>query len=139
LGRIAAAGAAFVSRGDDSGTHRAEQSLWPVSPDGQWYKKAGSGMGATLNIAMGLGAYVLTDRASWLNFGNRPADMGIVFQGDPALFNPYGYLPVSAMRHRHVKADTARKVEHWLTGAKGQAAIAAYRINAQQVFFPNAR
>lgn len=136
--RIASSKSSFVSRGDNSGTHTAEQSLWPAPPSGAWYKQAGSGMGATLNTAMGLGAYVFADRASWLNFGNKPTDMGIVFENDPALFNQYAFLPVSAQLHPHVRSDLAVAVEDWLTGLAGQAAIASYTLAGTQLFFPNA-
>ena len=129
----------FVSRADDSGTHKAELRLWRVPPKGRWYHETGSGMGATLNTGVALGAYVLTDRASWLNFGNRPDTMGIVFEGDSALFNQYSFLPVPNHRHPHVAADAAGKVETWLTSAKGQAHIAAYRVQGVQLFFPNAQ
>ncbi|MGB1234946.1 MAG: substrate-binding domain-containing protein [Planktomarina sp.] len=136
--RLQSAQATFVSRGDDSGTHKAEQALWPTPPIGAWYKEAGSGMGATLNTAMGLGAYVLTDRASWLNFGNKSDDMAIVFENDPALFNQYTLLPVSAVRHPHIRSDLAAEVENWLASATGQATIAGYTLQDKQLFFPNA-
>ena len=143
LARVAAARDVFVSRGDDSGTHRRELSLWktagvnPDTADPAWYRAAGAGMGATLNVAAGMGAYVLADRASWLNFANKDG-LSIVFQGDPALFNQYAYLPVNPERHPHVKADLARALEDWLVSDKAQAMIADYKINGQTLFVPNA-
>lgn len=143
LARIAENSATFVSRGDDSGTHKAERRLWaetkvdPQSASGGWYKESGSGMGATLNTAAGLGAYSLTDRGTWLSFRNR-GDMDILLEGDPPLFNPYGVLLVNPERHPHIRADAAEKLVTWLTGTAGQAAIAAFRVDGQQLFFPNA-
>lgn len=143
LARIAETRATFVSRGDDSGTHKAERRLWaetdvdPQSASGGWYKESGSGMGATLNTASGLGAYTLTDRGTWLSFRNR-GDLEIVLEGDPPLLNPYGVLLVNPARHPHIHADAAKKLISWLTGATGQAAIAAFRVDGQQLFFPNA-
>lgn len=143
LTRIAETGSTFVSRGDDSGTHKAELRLWaetdidPQSASGGWYKESGSGMGATLNTAAGLGAYTLTDRGTWLSFRNR-GDMEILLEGDPPLFNPYGVLLVNPKRHPHIRADDAEKLVTWLTSSTGQAAIAAFRVDGQQLFFPNA-
>ncbi|MEL6522105.1 MAG: substrate-binding domain-containing protein [Pseudomonadota bacterium] len=141
--RIADAKPVFVSRGDDSGTHRRELALWAAagvdvtaaSPD--WYRAAGAGMGATLNTAVGMAAYVLSDRATWLKFGNK-ADLDILFEGDPALFNQYAYLPVSPDRHPHVAHDKAAALEAWLTGPVGQSLIAEYQISGTQLFVPNA-
>ncbi|MDJ0827363.1 MAG: substrate-binding domain-containing protein [Rhodobacter sp.] len=133
----------FVSRGDDSGTHRRELSIWaeigldPETFDAAWYRAAGAGMGATLNVASGMGAYVFTDRASWLNFANKDG-LTIVFQGDPALFNQYGYLPVDPARHPHVNHDLAARLESWLVSPKAQAMIGAYEIGGQTLFTPNA-
>ena len=144
LNLIRQAGAAFVSRGDDSGTHQKEMALWSdtgamaddlTSP---WYRSAGAGMGATLNTASGMGAYVLSDRASWLNFGNK-GHLEILFSGDPALFNQYTYLPVSPKRHPHVRHDEGRQLEGWLTSKRGQDLIGAYRLNGERLFTPNAR
>jgi len=143
LTRIADTRAVFVSRGDDSGTHRREQSLWnqadidTEAADPAWYRAAGAGMGATLNTASGMNGYVLTDRASWLNFANT-ANLAIVFQGDPALFNQYAYLPVNPVRHPHVKADLAITLEGWLASPGIQALIGSYEINGQKLFVPNA-
>lgn len=144
LKRIAAAEAPFVSRGDDSGTHRRERALWkaagidPTASSGGWYREAGAGMGATLNIAAGMGAYVLSDRATWLNFGNKDG-LKILFEGDPALFNQYALIPVNPERHPHVKADLVAALEKWLTSEKGQSLIGAYEIGGEKLFVPNAR
>lgn len=141
LQRIAANRAAFVSRGDDSGTHRKEQGLWQaadVVPGGGWYNAVGAGMGAALNTASGLGAYILSDRASWLNFGN-PGDLTLLFAGDPVLFNQYSYLPVHPDRHAHVRHDLAQKLERWLTSYRAKALIDGYRLRGRQLFTFNAR
>ena len=143
LGAIAASRATFVSRGDDSGTHRREIALWQSTGvdvqnlDPAWYRQVGAGMGATLNVASAIDAYTLTDRGSWLNFAN-PGSLEIVFSGDPALLNQYSYLPVSQKRHPHINAAGAAKLEAWLAGAKGQAAIAGYLLNGTALFTPNA-
>ena len=142
LQRIADEQAPFVSRGDDSGTHKTELALWRVADldpgtFGAWYKPAGAGMGAALNTAAGLGAYILADRASWLNFANK-GDLGLLFAGDPALFNQYAYLPVNPARHSHVKAQAARKLEAWLTSPAAAALINGYRIGGQPLFTFNA-
>jgi tungstate transport system substrate-binding protein len=143
LARIAQAGAPFASRGDDSGTHKAELALWQVTgidtaaASGTWYRETGSGMGATLNVAIAMGAYALTDRATWSRFGNK-GDARILVAGDDRLFNPYGVILVNPARHPHVKAGLARTFADWLTGPEGQAAIASFRIDGEQVFFPNA-
>ncbi len=144
LRKIAAARAPFVSRGDDSGTHKKELALWraagldPKRHSGTWYREVGAGMGATLNIATGMGAYALTDRATWLSFRNK-GDFSILVAGDPALFNQYGVIAISPKRCPHVKAKAARTFVSWLLSEKGQQAIAAYRLMGKQLFFPNAR
>lgn len=139
--RLGAARAAFVSRGDKSGTHAAELRYWQaaaVQPAGQgWYREAGSGMGPTLNMAAALGAYTLADRGTWANFRNRQ-DLRIVHQGDPGLFNPYGAILVNPGRHPHVKRAAAERFIAWLTSDAGRAAIASYRIGEEQLFFPAA-
>ncbi len=140
LAAVAAAEAPFASRGDDSGTHTAEKALWAaagIAPVGEWYHETGSGMGPTLNTAAQLDAYALTDRGTWLAFGNR-GDLGIVFEGDPALFNPYGVILVNPARHPHVKAEAGQAFIDWLTSPEGQAAIASFTIDGQQAFFPDA-
>ena len=138
--RIARAQAPFVSRGDDSGTHKAELALWEragIVPEGDWYRPTGSGMGAALNTAVGMGAYILSDRASWLNFGNKDG-MAIDFQGDPALFNQYAYLPVNPDKGDHLKVEAADAVEAWLTSDKAKGLIDGYLVNGEQVFTFNA-
>ena len=142
LSRIRAAKAAFVSRGDDSGTHKKELSLWnsaDLDPEdfGDWYRAVGAGMGASLNTAAGLNAYILSDRASWLNFGNK-RDLALVFSGDPLLKNQYAYLPVDANRHPHVKHDAALRLEDWLTGARAKTLINNYKIGGETLFVFNA-
>jgi len=136
--------AVFVSRGDDSGTHRKELSLWKAagvddaSFDENWYKSVGSGMGASLNTASGMNAYIISDRASWLNFKNKE-DLKILFSGDPVLFNQYAYLPVNPAKHSHVKNDLAKKLEEWLVSEKGQKLIGDYAISGEKLFTPNAK
>jgi len=140
LAQVATAQAVFVSRGDDSGTHKAELRLWAQVPDAasdSWYRELGAGMGATLNAAVAMGAYTLTDRATWLSFGNRAAHR-VVVEGDPALFNQYGVIAVSPEHCPRVKAAEAQAFVAWILGAAGQAAIAGFRLNDTQLFFPNA-
>ena len=143
LRRIAAARAPFISRGDRSGTHAAELRLWqmagldPTAGRGQWYREIGQGMGPALNTAAAQGAYVLADRGTWLSFRNRQ-DQRILIEGDARLFNQYGVMLVNAQRHPHVKAADAQRFIDWLLSSAGQAAIASYRINGEQLFFPNA-
>jgi tungstate transport system substrate-binding protein len=133
----------FVSRGDDSGTHKKELELWRVTAfdprpaSGTWYREAGSGMGATLNTASAMGGYTLTDRASWVSFGNK-GDLAILVEGDARLHNPYTAIVVNPERHPHVHATEAQAFVDWLTSATGQAAIAAFRVDGQQLFFPDA-
>lgn len=141
LNAISIAKAPFVSRGDDSGTHLRELQLWAKTdqsdPSGPWYRSVGSGMGATLNAAAGMGAYVLSDRGSWLNFGNKTG-LKILFEGDPDLFNQYAYLPVSSDKHPHVRSAEADQFEAWLTAPSTQTRIGGYRIDGQTLFIPNA-
>lgn len=143
LVKIAEAEALFASRGDDSGTHKKEVSLWasasvdPTGASGGWYRETGSGMGATLNAGIGMGAYVMTDRATWISFANKQ-DYGIVVEGDADLFNQYGVIPVSPAACPSVNAEAAQAFADWLTSAAGQEAIAAYTVDGQQLFFPNA-
>ncbi|MBT8409262.1 MAG: substrate-binding domain-containing protein [Alphaproteobacteria bacterium] len=143
LTRIQDAKADFVSRGDDSGTHKKELSLWGAAgldpkTFGGWYHEVGAGMGASLNTATGLGAYTLSDRASWLNFGNRD-DMALLFAGDESLNNQYAYLPVNPERHPHVNAEGAGKLEAWLTGPRAKELIDGYTINGETLFVFNAK
>lgn len=144
LTAIAAKKVAFASRGDDSGTHKKELGLWKLAgvdvakASGGWYRETGSGMGATLNTASGMDAYALTDRATWLNFGNR-GDLTIQVQGDPKLFNQYGVILVNPRKYSHVKAADGQAFVDWLISKKGQGVIAAYRLQGEQAFFANAR
>ncbi len=143
LRRISAAGAPFASRADRSGTHAAELRYWEAAGvdlapgKGKWYKETGSGMGPTLNTASGLNAYALTDRGTWLSFRNR-GDLAILVEGDKRLFNQYGVMLVNPQKHPHVKTEAGQKFVDWLVSAEGQATIASYRINGEQLFFPNA-
>ena len=144
LTKIAAAKAPFASRGDDSGTHKAELALWQeagidvAGASGSWYRETGSGMGPTLNTAAGMDAYALTDRGTWLSFEN-PQNLEILVEGDPRLFNQYGIILVNPEKHPHVKADLGQKFVDWVLSEDGQQAIADFRIGGQQAFFPNAR
>jgi len=141
LAKVAAHKAAFVSRGDDSGTHKAERRLWtaagidPSGSSGGWYRETGGGMGATLNVAAELPAYTLADRATWLAFRNR-RELVVLVEGDASLRNPYGVLVVNPVRHPHVKSELATRFADWLTGSRGFAAIEAVRIDGQPLFFP---
>ncbi|GAA6140525.1 substrate-binding domain-containing protein [Hydrogenophaga sp. 5NK40-0174] len=141
LEKVAAANAAFVSRGDKSGTHAAELRFWKqTSTDankGTGYKECGCGMGQALNIAASSGGYVMSDRATWLNFKNK-ADLEIVVEGDKRMFNQYGVMLVSPAKFPHIKTAEGQKFIDWVTGKEGQAAIADYKIDGQQLFFPNA-
>ena len=143
LRAIAASQSLFVSRGDDSGTHKKELSLWSsagIDNDdfGPWYRAVGAGMGASLNTAAGMGTYILSDRASWLNFKNK-ARLDIQFSGDPILFNQYAYLPVNPQRHAHVKHDLAVKLETWLTSQRAAEIINSHTIDNQTLFTFNAK
>jgi tungstate transport system substrate-binding protein len=140
LKRIAAANAPFVSRGDRSGTHAAELRFWSQSQapaKGGGYRECGCGMGPALNIAASERAYVLADRGTWLSFRNK-AGLAVLVEGDSRLFNQYGAIVVNPARHPHVRAAAAQRFVDWLLSPAGQGAIAAYRINGQQLFFPNA-
>ena len=144
LQTLAASGAPFASRGDDSGTHKKEKALWKAAgidqgkASGDWYRETGSGMGATLNAAVGMGAYTMSDRATWISFKNK-GDYAVVVEGDPILFNQYGVILVNPKKHPHVKAAEGQAFIDWLLSAEGQDAIAAYKINGQQLFYPNAK
>ena len=143
LTKIAEAKAPFVSRGDDSGTNKAELALWktakldPAKSDGGWYRSIGQGMGPTLNTAAAMNGYTLTDRGTWLNFKNRGPLMVLV-EGDKRLFNQYGVMLVNPVKFPHVKAADGQAFVDWLASAEGQKAIADYTINGEQLFFPNA-
>jgi tungstate transport system substrate-binding protein len=133
----------FVSRGDDSGTHKKELELWALAgvdaqkSSGKWYREAGAGMGATLNIANAMKAYTMTDRGTWLSFKNRD-DLTLLFENDPPLFNQYGIILVNPERHEHIKYRQAKLFSDWLTSSEGQQAIAEFSLEGQQLFFPNA-
>ena len=143
LKSIKAARVPFVSRGDRSGTHAAELRLWADAgvdlgaSKGPWYRETGSGMGAALNTASAMDAYVLSDRGTWLAFTNR-GSLSILVEGDERLFNQYGVILVNPARHPHVKRADAQAFIDWLVSAEGQEAIAAFRINGEQAFFPDA-
>lgn len=143
LKQIADTEALFASRGDDSGTHKKERALWsaaavdPASASGDWYRETGSGMGATLNAGIGMGAYVMTDRATWISFKNKQ-DYKIQVEGDADLFNQYGVIPVNPEKCPSVNAESAQAFADWLLSDAGQEAIGAYMVAGQQLFFPNA-
>lgn len=143
MGRIAEAGALFASRGDDSGTHKKELALWNdagidlQAASGGWYRETGSGMGATLNAGIGMGAYVMTDRATWISFSNKQ-DYAISVEGDEDMFNQYGVIPINPAKCPSVKTDAAQTFADWLVSETGQQTIAGYKVNDQQLFFPNA-
>jgi len=144
LAQIATRHAVFVSRGDDSGTRKLELSLWQTvgvnvtAASGTWYRETGAGMGGTLNIASGLEAYALTDRGTWLSFKNR-GTLAVLTEGDPRLFNQYGVILVNPAKHKHIKARDGQAFIDWLLSDRGQQAIAAFRLEGEQAFFPNAR
>jgi tungstate transport system substrate-binding protein len=142
LVKIAGAEALFVSRGDDSGTHKKERSLWAeigidLDQKNWWYRSVGAGMGAALNTASGMNAYIMTDRASWLNFGNK-GDLALLYAGDPVLFNQYVYLPVNPALHQHLKTTETARLEAWLTSARAKELINNYQISGEKLFFFNA-
>jgi tungstate transport system substrate-binding protein len=143
LSAIKAAAVPFASRGDDSGTHKKERALWkaagidPTTDSGGWYRETGSGMGATLNVAVGMGAYAMTDRATWIAFGNK-GDYRVAVEGDAAMFNQYGVILVNPLRCPNVKAAEGRSFIDWILSGEGQTAIAAYQRDGRQLFFPNA-
>jgi tungstate transport system substrate-binding protein len=144
LAAIKAKAAPFISRGDRSGTHAAELALWKAAnidvagaDRGTWYKEIGQGMGAALNTASASNAYVLADRGTWIAFKNR-GELVISVEGDRRLFNQYGVILVNPAKHPHVKKDEGQAFIEWLTSPEGQKAIADYKIEGQQLFFPNA-
>ncbi|MET1412440.1 substrate-binding domain-containing protein [Roseibium sp. HPY-6] len=143
LQKIAASETPFASRGDDSGTHKAELRLWnaagidAAAASGGWYRETGSGMGATLNTGTGMDAYILTDRATWIAFGNK-GNHEIVVEGDPRLFNQYGVILVNPQVHPHVKAEMGQTFIDWLLSKEGQRSISNFTVDGQQLFFPNA-
>ncbi len=140
LTNIATTGTLFASRGDDSGTHKKEMSLWQtadITPDNKWYRSTGSGMGATLNTGVGLGAYVMTDRATWITYGNK-SNYRILYEGDQALFNQYGVIRVNENQCPNVDVSAAQTFIEWMLSEEGQRFIGGYSIDGQQLFFPNA-
>ena len=143
LKKISEAKPAFVSRADKSGTYSAELRLWKdagvdiATAKGPWYRETGSGMGPALNTAAGLDAYILSDRGTWLNFHNR-SNLTIVVEDDKRLFNQYGVMLVNPAKHPNVKKDLGQKFIDWLVSKRGQEVIASYKINGQQLFYPNA-
>ncbi|GIX52226.1 extracellular solute-binding protein [Sphaerotilus sulfidivorans] len=146
LRKVGASGAAFISRGDKSGTHAAELRLWrqagsdlaaPGATKPAGYKECGCGMGPALNMAASTGAYVFTDRGTWLSFKNR-ADLAVLVEGDKALFNQYGVMVVNPAKHPHVKQAAAQAFADWVTSPAGQASIASYKVGGEPLFFPNA-
>ncbi len=144
LKKIAGRQALFVSRGDDSGTHRLELRLWEQAgvdvkaASGSWYKDVGAGMGAILNTAAGLNAYTLSDRATWLTFKNR-AELTLLVEGDPQLFNQYSVILVNPNRHKHVKKEAGLAFMDFITSPEGQEIIAAFKVEGQTLFYPNAK
>jgi tungstate transport system substrate-binding protein len=144
LTKIAEAQATFASRGDNSGTHKKELELWAAAgidataASGTWYRETGSGMGATLNTAVGMGAYALTDRGTWISFKNK-GGFQILVEGDPSLFNQYGVILVNPKKHPRVKAAEGQAFIDWILSDEGQEAIASFKIDGLPLFFPNAR
>ena len=143
LQKISATQAPFVSRGDKSGTHAAELRYWKgagitMAPGSSWYKETGSGMGPALNTASAMNGYILADRATWLSFKNR-GDLVILVQGDPKLFNQYGVMLLNPAKFPHVKKAEGQAFIDWLISKNGQDVIASYKIDGEQLFFPNAK
>lgn len=144
LKTIADSKSTFASRGDNSGTHKKEIALWKEAGvdtsagSGTWYRETGSGMGATLNAAVGMGAYALTDRGTWISFKNK-GDYQIAVEGDKGLFNQYGVILVNPTKHPNVKKTEGQAFIDWILGDEGQTAIANYKLDGQQLFFPNAK
>jgi tungstate transport system substrate-binding protein len=142
--KIAERKVAFASRADKSGTHQAELALWkdaeidPIKASGAWYRETGSGMGATLNTAVGMGAYAITDRGTWISFKNK-GDYRILVEGDPRLFNQYGVILVNPAKHPRVKVAEGQAFVDWILSDEGQKAIADYKVDGQPLFFPNAK
>lgn len=141
LDSVAEVEALFVSRGDDSGTHQAEMALWAqagIAPEGPWYRGVGAGMGAALNTASALNAYMMSDRASWVKFGNK-GDLELLFAGDPALFNQYSFIPVNPGTNAHIPAAAIVELENWLTGPEAAALIDGYEVEGEHLFTFNAK
>ncbi len=139
--KIAASGAKFISRGDESGTHQMEKSYWKsagIEPKGGWYVSAGQGMGPVLTMAGELNAYALTDRATYAAYRDR-SGLQVLVEGDARMFNPYGVITINPQRYANLNHAGAQAFAAWITAAEGQAAVAAFKINGVQMFFPNAR
>jgi tungstate transport system substrate-binding protein len=143
LREIAAAGAAFVARGDKSGTDALEHRLWraaaidPVKTGGSWYRDIGGGMGAALNAAQAMGAYTISDRGTWLSFGNR-GDLTVLIEGDPRLLNRYDVILLNPSKHPAPKQALAQRLAEWLSSPEGQTAIGTYQVDGEQLFHPSA-
>jgi tungstate transport system substrate-binding protein len=140
LEKISASKSAFISRGDDSGTHKKELSLWQKTghmPRGSWYKSVGQGMGKVIQIANELGAYTMTDRGTWLAYQSK-LNLALLYQGDPPLFNPYGIIAVSPERHAHINQSGAESLIAWITSIKGQRLIGEFTVKGERLFIPNA-
>jgi len=143
LTRIASHHSLFFSRGDDSGTHKKELELWArtdievADSNGKWYRETGRGMGATLNMASSMDAYTLSDRSTWLSFGNK-GNLALLFQGDPPMFNQYGIILVNPEKHPHIRAEEGQAFIDWMLGEVGQNLINSFQIQGQQAFFANA-
>jgi tungstate transport system substrate-binding protein len=143
LKKVKSVQAAFVSRGDKSGTHFAELELWKAAgidiarEKGAWYRETGQGMGPALNTAAAMNAYILADRGTWLSFKNR-AELAVAVEGDQRLFNQYGIMLVNPQRHPNLKKEAGQAFVDWMISPEGQRAIADYKINGEQLFFPNA-
>jgi len=144
LNKIAGKQALFASRGDDSGTNKAENRMWkaagidPKQASGDWYRETGSGMGATLNASVGMGAYALSDRATWISFRNK-GDFAVEVEGDPLMFNQYGVILVNPAKCPSVKAELGQQFIDWLLSKHGQEVIASYKVDGVQLFHPDAK
>ena len=140
LGMLAESGGTFVSRGDDSGTHKKEKSLWKaagIEPSGEWYMSAGQGMGAVLNIANEKRAYTMTDRGTYIAYRGK-IDLPVIVEGDKRLFNPYGVIAVNPKKHSHVKYNEVMKFIEWLTSEEGQKLIGSFKKDGEILFYPDA-
>lgn len=141
LHRIQQSSSHFISRGDDSGTHKRELILWQSTgqmPDGDWYREIGQGMGKTLQVANELGGYTMSDRGTWLAYRDK-IDLRLIFEGDPPLFNPYGIIAVNPKLHPHTNAEAANQLIKWITAGKAQRLIAEFKIQGEQLFIPSAK
>ncbi len=139
--RIASKNAIFISRGDESGTHQKEKEIWReagMAPKGNWYVEAGQGMGEVINMATERQGYTLADRGTYIAY-KKKSDLSLLYEGDKALFNPYGVIAVSPKKHPHVKYDLSMKIIEFLTSREGQGIISNFNVNGEQLFFPNAR